>query len=271
MKRRKSSRYSQDNKLLKPIMKAKFFLILMALAALCISAAAQENTAEGWFKKGQELDRNGFFEEAVIAYDRSIELEPNNATLYVTKVSSLNMQAIITNNQSKRNESLEALDKALQIDPKNPRAWELKGTELSQMKRYNESLEAYDKGIESVDGYQGNKTEALSTLWLSKAITLWQALRYNESLEAIDKSVQNDSENYDAWVMKGQVLAYLGSYNESIQAFDRAAGVGIADSRPELEALAWIDKGYPLMAMSRYDEAREVYENVTKLNFGLNP
>jgi tetratricopeptide (TPR) repeat protein len=128
-------------------MKAGFVVVLMALAVLCVSAVAQENTAEGWFKKGSELFRNGSYDDAVKAYDRAIELEPSNATFYISKVPGLNLLALLTNNQSKHNESLQAIDKALEIDPKNPKAWELKGNALSQMKRYNESLEAYERGI----------------------------------------------------------------------------------------------------------------------------
>ena len=32
--------------------KARFVIVLMALAVLCVSAVAQENTAEDWLKRG---------------------------------------------------------------------------------------------------------------------------------------------------------------------------------------------------------------------------
>jgi tetratricopeptide (TPR) repeat protein len=242
------------------------------IGALTVTVA-QENTAKDWYKKGQDLNRNGSWEEAVKAYDEAIELEPNNVTFYIAKVPSLNMLTFITNNQSKRNESLEAIDKALQIDPKNPSAWELKGSVLySQTKRYNESLEAYDKAIENIGSYkqdsQLNQTEFLSYIWTSKSISLWQLTRYNESLEAVDKAVQIDpSGNFDAWAFKGQLLTYLGRYNESLQAFDKAAAIGTANYRPELEALPWIDEGYVLMDMGRYEEANLLYQKIIGLNF----
>jgi tetratricopeptide (TPR) repeat protein len=66
-----------------------------------------------WYKKGRDLDRNGFYEEAVKAYDRAIELEPSNATFYISKASGLNMLAILTNNQSKFNPNLPDLVGAL--------------------------------------------------------------------------------------------------------------------------------------------------------------
>ena len=220
------------------------FFSIGLLVVLCICAVAQDETADDWYKKGRDLDRNGSYEEAVEAYERAIELEPGNATLHMAKVPSLNMLAIITNNQSKRNESLEAVNKALQIDSKNPSAWELKGEVFSQMKRYNESLEAYDKAIENIGSYRQdghlNQTEFLSYIWTSRSISLWQLTRYNESLEAVDKAVQIDpAGNYDAWAFKGELLASVGRYNESLQALDGALAIGTASSRPSLKHCHW--------------------------------
>lgn len=246
---------------------------MLAVAILCASAMAQENTAESWYKKGRDLGRNGSYEEAVFAYNRAIELEPNNATFYTALVPNLNMLAFTTNNQSRRNESLEAIDKALEIDPKNPIAWEQKGSMLYyQTKRYHESLEAYDKAIENISSYspdnQLNQTEFLSYTWTSKSISLWQLIRYNESLEAVDKAVQIDpAGNYDAWAFKGELLASLGRYNESLQAFEGAAATETARSQPEIKSLPWAAEGYVLMQMGRYEEADRIYQKIIGLNF----
>ncbi|MGB4698156.1 MAG: tetratricopeptide repeat protein [Methanothrix sp.] len=252
-------------------MKTRFAIALLALAMLCASSLAQENTAEDWYKKGRDLAKNGSYEEAVFAYNRAIELEPNNATFYTAIVPNLNMLALTTNNQSKRNESLEAIDKALEIDPKNPVAWEQKGSMLSQIQRYNESLEAYDKAIENIDSYSQDahsQTEFLSYTWTSKSISLWQLMRYNESLEAVDKAVQIDpAGNYDAWVFKGELLVSLGRYNESLQAFEGAAATETASSQPKISPLPWAAEGYVLMQMGRYEEADRIYQKIIDLNF----
>jgi superkiller protein 3 len=253
----------------KIVVGAKYVLALLALATLCVCAAAQEETAESWFKKGQELGRNGSYEEAVKTYDKAIELEPSNATFYISKVPGLNMLALLTKNQSKFNESLQAIDKALEIDPKNPRAWELKGNALSQMKRYNESLEAYERGIQNIGNYKGeiSQTEESSGLWLGKAMALWQVGRTEESLGAFNESLRIDPANHDAWMMKGRTLAYLGLINESLKAFDEAASLEIFGPRPEVRASSWITKGNALMLTGRYLNALKVYDNVTGLNF----
>ncbi len=236
------------------------------------SNVMQGKTADYWLKEGRVLEINGSYEKAIDAYDRAIDLEPNNATLYIAKVRSLNVLATITNNQSKLNESMEIVNKALQIDPKNPNAWELKGEVFSLIKRYNESLEAYDKAIENIGSYRQdsrlNQTEFSSYIWTSRSISLWQLMRYNESLEAVDKAVQIDlAGNYDAWVFKGELLASVGRYNESLQALDGAVAIGTASSRPELEAFPLEKEGYVLMQMGRYEEADQIYEKIIGLNF----
>ncbi len=43
-------------------MKARFIIALLAVATLCASAIAQENTAEDWYKKGLELSKKGSHE-----------------------------------------------------------------------------------------------------------------------------------------------------------------------------------------------------------------
>ncbi len=249
----------------------KIVLALLALTTLCVCAVAQEDTADKWYKKGLDLGRNGSYEEAVNAYNRAIELEPNNVTFYTAIVPNLNTLAFIANNQSKRNESMKAINKALQLDPGNPLAWEMKGEVLSQMEKYNESVDAYDKAIKNIGSYRqdihANQTEFLSYIWTSKSISLWQLMRYNESLAAVDKAVQVDpAGNYDAWAFKGELLASLGRYNESILAFEGAAATETANSRPEIRALPWAAEGYVLMQMSRYEEADQINQKIIGLN-----
>jgi tetratricopeptide (TPR) repeat protein len=48
----------------------------------------------------------------------------------------------------KINESIQAFDKAIEINPLCVDAWNNKGVALSALKRYNESIQAFDKAIE---------------------------------------------------------------------------------------------------------------------------
>jgi tetratricopeptide (TPR) repeat protein len=255
----------------KIVVGAKIVLALLALATLCVCAAAQEETADELYKKGRDLDRNGSYEEAVKAYDRAIELEPSNATFYISKVPGLNMLAILTNNQSKFNESLQAIDKALEIDPKNPRAWELKGNALSQMKRYNESLEAYDRGIQHIGLYKGelNQTEELSGLWLGKGsvLSLWAGSindkgLYEDAIKAFDKAIELEPQQNRGRLVKANALLNLGRYNESLKIFDEAIE---AASQNFEKAQIWFEKAHLFAEQGNYNETTEALEKVFEL------
>ena len=57
-------------------MKAGFAIALLAIAMLCVSAVAQEMTAEDWSKKGEdELFNNSSFEGALQAFDKAVDLD----------------------------------------------------------------------------------------------------------------------------------------------------------------------------------------------------
>ncbi len=104
-------------------MKLKFAIAMLAIATLCASAMAQENTANGWLKKGYELMGNGSYEEATKAMQKAVELDPENATLWDAKAQSLAFAVSFSGNLSEYNESLKAQDKAIELDPKNSPSW----------------------------------------------------------------------------------------------------------------------------------------------------
>lgn len=86
MKRRKELVKVEEVKVRsKIIVEAKLALALIALAALSVCAAAQEDTADYWYKKSGELFVNGSSEESIQALDKSLQIEPENATLWQSK------------------------------------------------------------------------------------------------------------------------------------------------------------------------------------------
>ena len=70
-------------------MNGKIALAIFAAAVICVSAMAQENTADDWYKKGLDLGRNGSYEEAVLAYNRAIELDSTSSEAWKGKGDSL--------------------------------------------------------------------------------------------------------------------------------------------------------------------------------------
>ena len=205
-------------------------LVLMTLVALCTSAVAQENTADDWYENGRMQEGRAPLEDVIKAYDKAIEINPNNATYWAAKGSTLSFWALTTNNQSAYNESLQAYNRALQLDPKNPWTWDQMGSTFLQMKRYNDSLEARDKAILYIDEYQGDlpvtKKEMLSSIWAGKAFTLQEAGRTEEALAAFDTAIEIDPGNYEARMMKGRALEAMGKQNGPFHTSGRGQDAG---------------------------------------------
>jgi hypothetical protein len=59
----------------------RLVVVLVALASLCVCAAAQEDTADYWYKESGELFVNGSSEESVRALDKALQIDPENATI----------------------------------------------------------------------------------------------------------------------------------------------------------------------------------------------
>ncbi len=188
----------------KIVVGAKLALTLLALAILGVCAAAQEDTADYWYNKSGELYVNGSYnpeyaeawlhkaetlrsmnrlEEAVIAYYKAIELQPEN-------------------------------------EEDSWIVWENEARILMQLGKYNESLEAYDEAIKAFD--EVIEIDPNFGGWYGMAQALKALGRYNESITAFDKSLEQFSGNPLVWVDKGEALQALGRNEEAVKAYDKA-------------------------------------------------
>ena len=107
-------------------MKTRCGIALVVIAALCISASAQENTVDDWYKKAMELYINGSYEDAISAYNKSIEIDPQNSTLWISKASALR-------DSGKFPQAIEAYGKAAELNPQEMGIWTIQGFLLSEL------------------------------------------------------------------------------------------------------------------------------------------
>ncbi|MFA7375598.1 MAG: tetratricopeptide repeat protein, partial [Methanothrix soehngenii] len=198
-------------------MKARFVIALLAVATLCASAIAQENTAEDWYKKGLELSKKGSHEEAVRAYDKAIEIDPQNATLWLAKGQGLRSMAYGFSGQERttiEEAAIKAYDKAIKIDPNYSDAWGSKGYILLQiasrnktvnMDVCNESLYSFDKALEL------NPKDA--NAWQGRGTLLLGLNRFEEAIESYDRALESDPSYIGASQGKAQAVEALGRKN----------------------------------------------------------
>ena len=192
-------------------MKTRFAVALLAVAMLCASAMAQDNTAESWFKKGQELGRNGSYEEAVKAYDNVLELEPKNAEAWLGKGIVLSLWAGSTHDEGLYEDAIKAFDKAIELDPQQMSGRLVKASALLNLGRYNESLEIFDEAIEAT-----SQNSEKAQIWFEKAHLFAEQGNYNETTEALEKVIELAPHDIDLSINGGILLsAVLGRYDDA--------------------------------------------------------
>jgi len=219
------------------------------------------------------------FKEMLEAFEKRIELDPENADAWYGKGTCLF-------NLRKYKEALEAFEKRIELDPENADAWYGKGTTLAMLEKYKEALEAFEKRIEL-----GPEN---ADAWYGKGICLFDLRKYKEALEAFERVIELDPKNADAWTFKGHALAMLGKEKEGLESFERAieldpknAGAwwkrgaalnNFGENREALESFeraieldpenadAWWGKGIPLFNLKKYREALESFERAIELD-----
>jgi len=202
--------------------------------------------ASAWYDKGHALYERGNQSEAIQAFDKAIEINPQYADAWYNKGLSLYIQG-------KYDDAIKAYEKAIEIDPQYASAWYDKGLTLYAQGKYDEAVQAFN---ESIAIYPQSKLA-----WWFKGQALYDQGKYNEAtIQAFDKVIEIDPQDENAWWYKGQALYYQGKYDEAIQAFHKSIEVS-----PTYTAV-WYNIGMSLYYQGKYDEAINAFDRAINLN-----
>lgn len=82
-----------------------------------------ENNHNSWYAIGNENAKNGNYEDALVAYNKSLEMDPNH-------VSTWNNKGIVLSKLKRFEESIACYDKAIEINRDYANAWYNKANAL---------------------------------------------------------------------------------------------------------------------------------------------
>ena len=171
------------------------------------------------------------FDEAISTLDSAIESNQENPEAWKIKGFSLiNIaeKSIAESSEAENktaggstaelygiyNQSLQAFQRALDLDPDDAEAWRGRALAYSGLKDYDEALKASDKAVEIDPGY--------GQAWLDRGILLLEMGRAEEALFALDRALSIQPDNLDALSIKAEAFTVLGRYQEAEAAFDLA-------------------------------------------------
>ncbi len=185
-------------------------------------------------------------DEALDAYDRAIELNPQYSLAW-------NNKGVTLGKLDRPEDALAAFDKAIELNTKFFDVWYNKGVALGNLNRPEEALTAFEKAIE----LNPQDSEAK----FNKGFALGKLNRPEDALEAFDKAIELNPQYFKAWYNKGVALGKLDRPEEALTAFEKAVELNPQGSE------AWYGKGSALKALHRETEAEAAFSRAKELGF----
>jgi tetratricopeptide (TPR) repeat protein len=250
--------------------------------------------AAAYMNKGLSLDNLGKSNEAVIEYNKAIEiykpLVKQNKTQLANNLAVTYMnKGISLDRLGKLKEAVIEYDKAIAIlEPLVKQgitklanglgdAYVNKGISLWNLGKLKEAVIEYDKAIEIYEPLvvQGRSELAnnLAMAYMNKGLSLWNLDKLNEAVIEYDKAIEireplveqgrteiaNDLAK--VYVNKGILLRNLGKLKEAVIEYNKAIEIIkplVEQGRTELAndlAMAYMNKGIPLAQLDKLNEA----------------
>jgi len=209
------------------------------------ATAVNELEAVGWFKKGYALrysDKKN--QEAMKAFDKAIEIDPNFARAYAGR-------AAIYNDWEQHQQALRESEQAIKLDPTLAWGFNTRGWARIGLLNYKKAIEDLNKAIELDPNYVYAYCHRSWAYFMSK--------NYHEALEDANKAIEIAPEFSTAYFRRGMALASLKKFHDAIKDFDKAIEFDPTFSR------SFLQRGYTFLKLGKADQALEDFKKAASL------
>jgi tetratricopeptide (TPR) repeat protein len=261
------------------ILENKVSLAVIALAIICTSTLAQENTTDFGMMKS-DATFNVAFGESYQAEDDALQNDPGDYSLWINRALNLTYLGRLNESMESHQKALDLIDDILKKDPKNIDAWKMQGTALAYLGQYDDAIKSYEKAIEiSNQTLERNPRDA--DAWWHKAESLEILGKSMAAINAYNKVIElNSSKAIGAWIRK----ADLSEYNDSVEAFDKATELMPKGASRKLESVwtgnnasilvnLWCDKEqilsvsiHDVEGLGSYNKSSKSYDRTLTIN-----
>lgn len=182
------------------------------------------------------------FDEALNISDDLIKKEPENSIIYA-------LRAFTLSGQGENKKSLELINKAIELDPKNPTHLKNKISILTRLKMYDVAFDEI-KNVDSKD----------PDFYLLDAQIHRDLKEFDKAIEQLDKAIQFDNKDIKIYFLKAGILTKLKDFKGAIDLYDKILEINSKDHH------AHFYKGQLYLKMTDYEEALKEIDNAIFFN-----
>ena len=205
-------------------------------------AEARANLAGLLHGQGMALRGQGRLEEALPILREAADLAPAGAQGAV----ALNDLGVTLLDLGRPADAVEALGRALAIDPAYAAALNNRALALHALNRLDEALMGYDAALALEPQAAG--------FWLNRAEPLCALGRFDEALASLDQTLALEPRDAEARARRGDILGYLGRIDDARADYEAALAIDPSAWR------AAFHLAFPLLRAGRYEEGLALYE-----------
>lgn len=141
-------------------MRGASFLILVSLLLMAGTSVCLADTAKEWYEKGQTLYNQGNYSGSINAFNKVIELDPNNSNAWSAK-------GAVLAKKKNYNEAIKAFEKVLELNPGDELTLFIEGGIYYRLGKNEAALRALNKALKLNPDYndaENLKNEILASM-----------------------------------------------------------------------------------------------------------
>jgi tetratricopeptide (TPR) repeat protein len=172
--------------------------------------AAKQVSADYWLQQGYALGDLGRYEDAVVSFEKAIEVEPNRQAAWFSRSNALAAAG-------RFQESTISYQKTAELNPQDYQTWNNFGYVWHQVGDYEQAIAHYDKAIAC-------KPDC-APAWNNRGFALFHLGLYDTAIACYDTALSFNKNYAAAWHNRGNALRTLERYEEAIINFDQALAI----------------------------------------------
>ena len=168
------------------------------------------NHDEAWYSLGISLSKQGYFKEAIVAYQKQLHINPKHEPAWKNMGFAFYQTGEVEN-------AVNAYQKKLSITPEYFDSWDEIATTLFQKNKLQRSVDGYRQKI--------FENPVHETAYYNLGVALKKMGRLKEAIDAYKKQLEINPRHERAWNNLGTSFFQQGSYAEAKTAFSKALNI----------------------------------------------